>query len=173
MNFDLGDLILAALIVWLVINRASQDKTMEVKKLLMLPLLSLYLLYSTIQASFILSGADVAVFCVGFLAGAGVSTALRRGTTVRADKQQQLICIAGSSTTLLMYAMILAIKVGVGYYMAQHPDAGREFDLNQCLLLLASSVAFGLPCGQALAYYTKYQQAAHEALVLPPRRRSR
>ena len=41
------------------------------------------------------------------------------------------------------------------------------------LLLLASSVAFGLPCGQALAYFTKYQQAAHEALARPAGRRQK
>ena len=173
MNLNLGDLVLAAFIVWLVVTRASQDKTMELKKLLMLPALSFYLLYSTIHASFILNGTDIAVLCVGFLVGVSVSAVLRRGAAIRADKQQQLICIAGSNMTLLMYAMILAIKVSVGYFMAQHPDAGREFDLTQVLLLLASSVAFGLPSGQALVYFLKFQQATHEALALPPGRRSR
>ena len=173
MNLNLGDLVLAAFIVWLVVTRASQDKTMELKKLLMLPLLSCYLLYSTINAGFILNGADGVVLCVGFLLGAAISAVLRRNVTIRADKEQLLICIAGSGMTLLMYAMILAIKVSVGYYMAQHPDAGREFDLTQSLLLLASSVAFGLPSGQALVYFLKFQQASHEALVLPPGRRSR
>ena len=173
MNLNLADLLLAAFIVWLVITRASQDKTMEVKKLLMLPLLSFYLLYSTINSHFILNVADCAVLCAGFLAGTSLSAALRRKASVRSDKAQQLICIAGSKTTVLMYAMILAIKVSVGYFMSQHPDAGREFDLTQCLLLLASSVAFGLPTGQALVYFVKYQRAAHETLVAPRTRRSR
>ena len=169
MNLNLGDLVLAAFIVWLVITRATQDQTIELKKLLMLPLLSCYLLYSTINASFILNVADGVVLGVGFLLGATVSALLRRDVSIRADKQQQLICIAGSKMTLLMYAMILAIKVSVGYFMALHPDAGNQFDATQCLLLLASSVAFGLPTGQALIYFLKYQSAPHEALVLPSR----
>lgn len=173
MNLNLSDLILAAFIVWLVVTRASQDKTMAIKKLLMLPLLSFYLLYSMINGRFILNGADVVVLCAGFLTGVTISAVLRRKVTIRADKEQQLICIAGSNMTLLMYAMILAIKVSVGYYMAQHPDAGHEFDLTQSLLLLASSIAFGLPSGQALVYFMKFQQASHQALVLPPGRRSR
>lgn len=173
MNLNLGDFVLAAFIVWLVISRASQDQTIELKKLLMLPLLSCYLLYSTINASFILNVADGVVLGVGFLLGATVSAVLRRDVSIRADKQQQLICIAGSKMTLLMYAMILAIKVSVGYFMSQHPDAGREFDLTQVLLLFASSVAFGLPSGQAMIYYTKFQQASHQVLTLPPRKRSR
>ena len=176
MNFNLADLLLAAFIVWLIISRASQDKTMEIKKLLMLPLLSFYLLYSTINAHFILNATDIVVLCAGFVIGVSISAALRRQAVVRGDKQQQLICIAGSKTTVLMYAMILAIKVSVGYFMAQHPDAGTQFDATQCLLLLASSVAFGLPTGQALIYFIKYQSAPHEALVLarsPARARSR
>ena len=173
MNLNLGDLVLAAFIVWLVITRATQDQTIELKKLLMLPLLSCYLLYSTINASFILNVADGVVLGVGFLLGATVSALLRRDVSIRADKQQQLICIAGSKMTLLMYAMILAIKVSVGYFMSQHPDAGREFDLTQVLLLFASSVAFGLPSGQALVYFVKYQRAAQETLVLARTRRSR
>ena len=167
MNLNLGDLVLAAFIVWLIISRASQDKTMEIKKLLMLPLLSFYLLYSTINAHFILNAVDIVVLCAGFAVGVCVSAALRRQAVVRGDKQQQLICIAGSKTTVLMYAMILAIKVSVGYFMALHPDAGNQFDATQCLLLLASSVAFGLPTGQALIYFVKYQNAPHEALTLP------
>ena len=167
MNLNLADLLLAAFIVWLVVSRASQDKTMEIKKLLMLPLLSFYLLYSTINAHFILNATDIVVLCAGFVIGVSISAALRRQAVVRGDKQQQLICIAGSKTTVLMYAMILAIKVSVGYFMAQHPDAGSEFDATQCLLLLASSVAFGLPTGQALIYFIKYQNAPHEALALP------
>lgn len=167
MHLSLADLLLAAFIVWLVVNRASQDRTMEVKKLLMLPLLSFYLLYSTLNAHFILNAVDIAVLGAGFVVGAGVSAALRCQAEVRSDKAQQLIRIAGNKTTVLMYAMILAIKVSVGYFMAQHPDAGSEFDLTQCLLLLASSVAFGLPTGQALIYFIKYQSAPHEALALP------
>ena len=173
MNLNLADLILAAFIVWLVITRASQDNTMEVKKLLMLPLLSFYLLYSTVNSHFILNVADGAVLCVGFLVGTSLSATLRRKASVRGDKAQQLICIGGSKTTVLMYAMILAIKLSVGYFMSQHPDAGREFDLTQVLLLFASSVAFGLPSGQALVYFVKYQRAAHETLVLARTRRSR
>jgi len=173
MNLSLADLLLAAFIVWLVITRAGQDNTMEVKKLLMLPLLSFYLLYSTINAHFILNVADGAVLCVGFLLGTTLSAVLRRTVSVRGDKAQQLICIAGSKTTVLMYAMILAIKVSVGYFMSQHPDAGREFDLTQSLLLLALSVAFGLPTGQALVYFVKYQRASHETLVMARTRRSR
>lgn len=169
MSLNLADLLLAAFIVWLIVSRASQDKTMEIKKLLMLPLLSFYLLYSTINAHFILNATDIVVLCAGFAIGTSISATLRRNAVVRGDKQQQLICIAGSKTTVLMYAMILAIKVSVGYFMAQHPDAGTEFDTTQCLLLLASSVAFGLPTGQALIYFVKYQSAPHEALVLPSR----
>ena len=169
MNLNLADLLLAAFIVWLIVSRASQDKTMEIKKLLMLPLLSFYLLYSTINAHFILNATDIVVLCAGFVIGTSISAALRRKAVVRGDKQQQLICIAGSKTTVLMYAMILAIKVSVGYFMSQHPDAGTQFDATQCLLLLASSVAFGLPTGQALIYFLKYQSAPHEALVLPSR----
>ena len=173
MNLNLADLLLAAFIVWLIISRASQDKTMEIKKLLMLPLLSFYLLYSTINAHFILNATDIVVLCAGFVIGTSISATLRRKAVVRGDKEQQLICIAGSKTTVLMYAMILAIKVSVGYFMSQHPDAGTEFDTTQCLLLLASSVAFGLPTGQALIYFMKYQRAAHETLVMAQTRRSR
>lgn len=46
MSLDFGDLLLALLIVWVIVTRATQDKTMALKKLAMLPLLSLYLLYS-------------------------------------------------------------------------------------------------------------------------------
>ena len=167
MNLNFGDAFLALLIVWLVINRATQDRTIELKKLLMLPLLSLYLLYSTLDKQFVLNFADGAVLVVGFLLGCGISAFLRKDTRIKGDKVQQLICIPGSWSSILMYALILGIKVGVGYFMSQHPDAGREFDLTQSILLLASSIAFGLPTGQAGIYFMKFQRAVHEPLSLP------
>lgn len=84
----------------------------------------------------------------GFLSGCLISAALRKNTIVKADKEQQLICISGSFASVAIFALILAIKIGVGYFMSLHPDAGRKFDLAQSLLLLASSIAFGLPTGK-------------------------
>lgn len=167
MTFDFGDILLVAFIAWLVITRATQSKTIKIKKLLMLPLLSLYLLYSTLDKQFILNVTDVIVLFVGFLSGCAISAALRKNVVIKGDKTQQLICISGSWTNVVIYALILGIKVGVGYYMSQHPDAGREFDLTQSILLLASSIAFGLPTGQAFIYFVKFQRAAHEPLYLP------
>ena len=167
MSLNFGDLLLAAFIVWLVITRASQSKTIRIKKLLMLPLLSLYLLYSTLDKQFILNGADCIVLFVGFLSGCGISATLRKNAVVKGDKVQQLICISGSWMNVVIYALILGIKVGVGYFMSQHPDAGREFDLTQSILLLVSSLAFGLPTGQAIIYFMKFQRATHEPLCLP------
>ena len=172
MSLDFGDLLLALLIVWAVVSRATQNRTLELRSLAMLPLLSLYLLYTTLDKQFLLNGLDAGVLVLGFLSGCLISLALRRNAIVKADKEQQLICITGSWSTVVVLALILAIKIGVGYYMSLHPDAGREFDLTQSLLLLASSIAFGLPTGQAAIYFLKYQKAAHEPLSLPVRNRS-
>ena len=167
MNLDFGDLLLALLIAWIVVTRATQDRTLQLRSLAMLPLLSLYLLYSTIAKQFILNGLDMAVLSTGFLGGCLISIALRKNAIVKSDKEQQLVCITGSWATVVILTLILAIKIGVGYYMSQHPDAGREFDLTQSLLLFASSVAFGLPTGQAGIYFLKYQRSPHEPLSLP------
>ena len=166
-NLDFGDILLVTFIVWLVVTRATQSKTIRIKKLFMLPLLSLYLLYSMLDKQFILNMTDCLVLFVGFLSGAAISANLRKNAVVKGDKVQQLICISGSWSNVVIYALILGIKVGVGYYMSLHPDAGREFDLTQSILLLASSIAFGLPTGQACIYFMKFQRATHEPLCLP------
>lgn len=166
MQINFNTLALVVLICYLVFNR-SQDKVMPLKKLLFLPGLSLYFLYDSLTTHFSLNATDMAVLAVGLLLGAGIGYGVMSAVQVRADKEQLLLFIKGSWTAAGMFVVILAAKIGIGYFMQINPYIGMQFSTVQLLLVLIASTASGLPAGQSLVYYSKYQAAASEHLEAP------
>lgn len=166
MHFTFNNLALAALIIYLIVAK-SRDKVMPLKKLLFLPGLSLYFLYDSVATHFTLNTVDMASIAGGLLVGAAIGYVVRMGAQIKSDKEQMLLWVKGSWTAAAMFTIILASKVGIGYYMKIKPDVGMHYTTVQLLLILAASLASGLPVGQSLIYFVKFQNAPSEHLDAP------
>lgn len=166
MHANASNLALVVLIVYLVLSK-SKDRVMPVKKLLFLPGLSLYFLYDSLTTHFTLNTVDMVSVAGGLLVGAAIGYVVRMGALIKSDKEQMLLLVKGSWTAVVMFSIILFTKIGIGYFMQTRPDVGMQFTTVQLMLVLVASLASGLPVGQSLIYFIKFQKASSEYLAAP------
>ena len=69
-HIDLGTILLIGLLAWLIYKRTVRDNTMKLKKLIILPILFLYLTYSMLTKHFVLVPTDFVTIIIGMVIGA-------------------------------------------------------------------------------------------------------
>ena len=169
-HIDLGTIILICLIGRLIYKRTVRDNIMELKKLVILPILFLYLAYSMLTKHFMLAPNDFFTIVIGMVIGAIIGFMVSANTNIRADHEKNLICVAGSWVNLFVVLIIVAIKFGVGYEMSINPSLSHNIICKHIVLMLIAIVT-SIMIGRYLAYYIKYVNAASENLELPDKDR--
>jgi len=169
-HIDLGIILLIGLIAWIIYKRTVKDNTMELKKLVILPILFLYLTYSMLTKHFVLVPTDFVTIIIGMIIGAIIGFMVSSNVNVRADHEQNLICVAGSWVNLIIVLIIVAVKFGVGYIISTNPSLSHS-GVGKHVLFVLVAAATSLMIGRYLAYYLKYVNATSEHLELPDKKR--
>lgn len=162
-HFDTDTILLVCLIVWIIYKRTVKDNIMELKKLIILPALFIYLTYSMVTKHFALVPFDFVTIVIGMIIGVTIGFLVSSNTNIKADHEQKLIFIAGSWTNLIMVLIIVVIKFSVGYVISINPSLSHN-NFDKFIFLILITVATGLMIGRYLLYYLKYVSIVPEYL---------
>ncbi len=146
-------------IIWFLIIPSLKERTFPVKKLIILPLVFMYLLYNSIEKNFVLFHSSYAVIVAGVIAGVIIGHIVRRNATLTADKQNELISLPGSFVSLIMFVLIFSVHFAIGWMASATPGYFQHSGNVQLLLLFLMTAFSSLTLGLNGTLYYKYHHA--------------
>jgi len=162
---SLGEFILILGIIILLILPSLKDRIVNIRRLIILPAVFMYMLYRTIAANFDLVQASYLAIIVGLLLGIIVGLLIRNNLQIKADKKKSLILIPGNYISLIIFILIFAVEFVAHYLLAATPGI-KQASITQYLLLLILCGVSSLTVGGNLSYFYKYWQAESVELGL-------
>jgi hypothetical protein len=158
--------------VWLLLGyvilrgvRALQSQVMPVKKLVIVPLIFLYIGLTGMINQSIPLGCTALWFAL--FAISGFVTWLRtQSLKIVCDRQKWLIELPGTWATLVLLLSIFVSKFTFGFLSATHPEF-KNLLLFNLLSLSISGVVCGISIGRLIALLQKFFNSAHVDLQKP------
>ena len=146
-------------IIWFLIIPSFKARTFPVKKLIILPLVFMYLLYNSIERNFALLPTSYATIAAGVIAGIIIGYLVRRSATLTADKEKELIHLPGSFVSLAMFILIFSVHFVIGWMASATPGYFEHAGNVQLLLLFLMTAFSSLTLGLNGTLYYKYHNA--------------
>lgn len=163
-------LIVIGVIVFFVIP-SFQDRVVPVKKIIIMPAIFVYLLFTSGVKDFSVGPETTAIMIAGLAFGGLIMAYFRKDLTIKADKEKQLIGIPGGYASLIIFVAIFSIHFAVGYLQSANPSFLIQNNQAGKFLLFLLASASGLSIGNALMLYKKFHFAKSEDLLFPEKYR--
>jgi hypothetical protein len=153
-------IVMVLAIIIFVILPGLKPRTMPVKKLLILPVVFLYLFYSSLTAHFPLNLDSYLLIGLAAVLGIVIGALLRRNTQIQADYQNHRISLPGSYMGLINFLLIFAVHFVIGYQLAVKPQVFTSVNPEVQVLVFALSLVSCMSIGMNACLYYKYKTAA-------------
>lgn len=144
--------------------KCLNDQIVHRNKLLILPLVFVYLSLDTLLARIHVTSISVSLWLVGMIVGTVFGWLQLARLRIVVDQKQQLLSIQGSAFTLIFLLLTFAVKYLIGYLVVTDAQLNVQLPLLYALLLL-SGFFTGVFIGRfALAAY-RLKQGPHVDLA--------
>ena len=148
-------IIVFAIVIFLVIP-SLKDRVLPVKKLVLMPIIFLYFLYSTITQSFALRTNSFMMITAGIILGVLLGIILRSRSKIGADREKSLIFLPKSYFGLTVFMLIFWAHFAIGYISSVAPSYLLQNNFGSNALLVLLSCVSSLSVGMHLCLYYKY-----------------
>lgn len=166
-----GELMLVFGVIVIFVLPSLKDRMVNIRRLIILPVAFMYLLYGTITTNFHLLPTSYLAIAAGLLLGIVLGTFIRRNLRIKVDKEKSLILIPGNYITLTVFILIFCVEFVAHFLFAVHPGI-KQAGTSQYLLLLALCTVSSLTVGSSICYFYKYFKAESVALEVKKSRQS-
>jgi len=133
-----------------------QERTIRVKKLMIMPAIFSYMLYQTITKTFYLDLSGQLFLMLGLGAGIIIGILLRQNTIVKADRREELICLPGTWINLVMFVLIFCVHYIIGYLQSVSPHFFHQSTNGEISLLFLLACVSSISIGANSCLYYKY-----------------
>lgn len=162
---SMGTLLMIVAIIVFAILPTFKDRVISVKKLLITPIIFIYLYCQTINKNFILQFADGWVIILGLIIGTLFGAFIRINTMVKADKTQSLIWLPGNYLGLFIFLLIFSVHFVIGYLQAVDPNYLKIDFVEQILLFFLSCTSSVMIGSNSFLYYKYINSESIELMV--------
>lgn len=142
-----------------------KDRVISVRKLLITPIIFVYLFYQTIVENFSIAHTDLVLICFGAIVGISLGYWLRRNVMVKSNVEHKLIFIPGSYAALFIFSAMFGIHFIIGYLQAVSPEIFLDKSSVEQMLLFLLTCASCLTIGVSSCLYYKYLKAENKLSV--------
>jgi len=127
-------LIFLCIIIVVFIIPSFKDRTISLKKLIVMPAVFSYTAYTNMTKHYQFTEYAIVVTMVAGIIGIVLGLLMRAHAQVIADRENQLIHLKGSYNSLLIFIAIFAAHFAQGYTIAVAPQLLNHSTIGLCIL---------------------------------------
>lgn len=152
-------LMILAIIIFVIVP-GFKPRFMPVKKLLIMPVVFMYLFYDSASSNFPLNLKSYAIIALGILLGIAIGVSTRIGVKVTANRGQHTIGLPGSYMGLVVFLVIFAVHFAIGYLQATQPKFFASVSNPELGMLFLLAMVSSMTVGTSACLYYKYRQTS-------------
>ena len=143
--------------------QATQTKVVPLKKLYIMPAIVVFMAVHNLLIQPSQNAGLIAAWAVAILLGVGIGWKVVSGLELKFDKNNFLVELPGSWSTVILMVLIIASKVLIGYEASVHRELVQQSGF-QLLAMGVSGVCTGIIVGRVIGY--TYQLLSSESQTI-------
>ena len=144
--------------------QASKTRTVELKKLFIIPTVFTLISIHTLLYSFAIDALTILTWFAAILTGMVLGWIQIYQYKLKIDKKNGLIQIPGTWSTLIIIMIIFITKYYFGYELAIDPALAQQSTFEMSALLI-SGICTGFFIGRLICYFYRFQTSRSEDLT--------
>lgn len=149
-------------IVYFSVIPSFKYRIIPIKKLILIPLVFLYLAFDTIKRDFPLTNINIVFVIGGGILGLLFGILISKNIEILVDKEKKSIGMPGGISLLYTFLFIFAVHFVIGFLKSTQPIFFKQFSLFEAIVIILLGFSSSMSFGRSLVLMYRY--SSHSGL---------